>query len=103
MTDSAESRRLDLYAGSTNPGPHYAKQPFYKSSDGSTGPQTDPTPALNMGQRVRHAKSGEQGVVTGVHVHHATGEQFPTVRWDGQPSKGFTQDQGYSLDNLTTP
>ena len=97
--DTADSRALDVYeGGSTNPGPWYTNQPGMHPADQSQGA---PTPG--PGQRVRHAKSGEQGTVTGVHVHGHTGERYPTVRWDGQPSKGFTQDQGYSLDSLTTP
>ena len=95
--DPAQSRRLDAYeGGSTNPGPHYSGNANTRPAD-----RTDVLPGV--GQRVCHAKSGERGTVTGVHVHGHTGERYPTVRWDGQPSKGFTQDQGYSLDSLTTP
>lgn len=93
--DTDESRVFDSYSGgTTNPGPHYTNQP-------NTHPADRSVPAV--GQRVAHAKSGETGVVTGVHVHGHTGERLPMVRWDGQPSKGFTSDQGYSLDSLTTP
>lgn len=92
--DTAESRRLDAYeGGSTNAGAYYGGQPQTSANQ----------PPPGVGERVRHVKSGEQGTVTGAHVHGHTGERFAMVRWDGQPSKGFTQDQGYSLDNLTTP
>ena len=99
--DTAESRRLDAYeGGSTNAGAYYGGQPQTSANQ--------PPPGVgervpSVGQRVRHRISGETGQVTGAHVHGHTGERFAMVRWDGQPSKGFTQDQGYSLDNLTTP
>lgn len=94
--DTADSRAYDSYLGSMNPGPRYSGQPNVKPADGSQGV---PPP----GAAVRHAKSGELGRVTGVHVHGHTGERMPTVRWAGQPSTGFTSDQGYSLDSLTNP
>lgn len=95
--DTAESRRLDVYEGnSTNPGPHYSGNMNTRPAD-----RTDVLPG--PGSRVTHRLSGEQGTVTGAHVHGHTGERFAMVRWDGQPSKGFTQDQGYSLDNLSVP
>lgn len=95
--ETADSRRLDLYSGTMNTGPYLADQPMMKPADNSKG---TPPP---VGTRITHAKSGEGGVVTGEHQHGHSGERMPTVRWDGQPSKGFTQDQGYSLDSLTVP
>lgn len=95
--DVDDSLLYDTYVGgTTNAGPHYEGQPNTRPPD-----RTDISPGV--GQRVRHAKSGESGTVTGVHLHGHTGERYPTVRWDGQPSKGFTSDQGYSLDSLTSP
>lgn len=94
--DTAESSVYDSYLGGMNPGPRYSGQPNVKP----TGDDGTPPPA---GARVRHARSGESGVVTGEHVHGHTGERMPTVRWDGQPATGFTSDQGYSLDSLTNP
>lgn len=92
--DVDESRVFDSYmGGSVNPGPHYAGQPQTSANQ----------PPPGVGDRVRHAKSGEPGTVTGYHAHGHTGERFAQVRWDGQPAKGFTADQGYSLDSLTTP
>jgi len=94
--DTVDSRAYDSYLGGMNPGPRYSGQPNVKPADGSQGL---PPP----GATVRHAKSGETGTVTGVHVHGHTGERMPTVRWAGQPALGFTADQGYSLDSLTNP
>lgn len=95
--DTAQSDQFDSYmGGTTNPGPHYTGQPSMRPADNSKGvPQ--------VGETVRHRISGETGEVTGLHVHGHTGERMPVVRWDGQASKGFTSDQGYSLDSLTTP
>lgn len=94
--DTVDSRTYDSYLGGMNPGPRYSGQSNVKPPDGSVGV---PPP----GAEVRHAKSGETGTVTGVHVHGHTGERMPTVRWAGQPATGFTSDQGYSLDSLTVP
>lgn len=94
--DTAESGAYDSYLGGINPGPRYSGQASVTPPDGSQA-----VPAV--GTRVRHAKSGESGTVTGEHVHGHSGERMPMVRWDGQPSTGFTSDQGYSLDSLTTP
>lgn len=94
--DTAESGAYDSYLGGMNPGPRYSGQPSVKPGDGSAAvPQ--------VGAAVRHAKSGETGSVTGHHVHGHSGEIMPTVRWAGQPTTGFTSDQGYSLDSLTNP
>jgi hypothetical protein len=79
-----------------NPGPRYSGNMNVKPADGSQA-----VPAV--GATVRHAKSGETGAVTGYHVHGHSGEVLPQVRWAGQPSTGFTSDQGYSLDSLTNP
>jgi len=95
--DTADSLAYDSYLGGINPGPRYSGQPNVKPGDDS---RDTPPPA---GTRVRHAKSGESGTVTGEHVHGHSGERMPTVRWDGQPATGFTSDQGYSLDSLTNP
>ena len=94
--DTAESRAFDSYLGSMDPGTHYSGIPNVKPADGSQG-------VPGEGATVRHPKSGELGTVTGLHIHAHTGERMPTVRWAGQPSTGFTSDQGYSLDSLTTP
>lgn len=94
--DTADSRAQDVYMGTMNAGPWYSGQPNMKPADNSTA-------VPGQGARVQHAKSGETGTVTGVHVHGHSGERMPTVRWDGQPSTGFTSDQGYSLDSLTVP
>jgi hypothetical protein len=94
--DTAESQAYDSYQGGMNPGPAYSGNANVKPADQSQG-----VPA--MGARVRHRRSGESGTVTGFHVHGHSGEVLPQVRWAGQPSTGFTSDQGYSLDSLTNP
>lgn len=94
--DTADSLAYDSYLGGMNPGPAYSGNPNTRPADDSQG-----VPAV--GERVVHRISGETGTVTGVHVHGHSGERMPTVRWDGQPSIGFTSDQGYSLDSLTNP
>lgn len=94
--DTADSLAYDSYLGGTNPGPAYSGNPNTKPPDGSQG-----VPAV--GETVKHRLSGETGTVTGLHVHGHTGERMPMVRWAGQPSTGFTSDQGYSLDSLTNP
>ncbi len=99
--DTAESGAYDSYLGGMNPGPHYSGQPNVKPGDGSQGvPGLSEAPAV--GAAVKHAKSSEVGTVTG-YAKHGLGEALPTVRWQGQPSTGFTSDQGYSLDSLTNP
>lgn len=92
--DTADSRVYDSYLGGMSPGTHYSGQPNVKPVD-TSGPA--------VGASVCHRLSGEKGTVTGEHLHPHTGERMPTVRWAGQPSTGFTSDQGYSLDSLTVP
>jgi hypothetical protein len=92
----------DSYMGGMNSGPRYSGQPNVKPGDGSQGvPGLTDTPAV--GATVKHAKSSEVGTVTGYVSHGQTANALPTVRWKGQPSTGFTSDQGYSLDSLTNP
>jgi hypothetical protein len=100
--DTAESSAYTDYLGSMNPGGWYERQPGTHPADGSQGvPGLAALPA--EGTAVRHARSGEGGVVTGYAANAHTGERLPTVRWQGQPAAGFTSDQGYSLDSLTNP
>jgi hypothetical protein len=93
--DIADSRAYDSYLGGMSPGTHYSNNPNTKPVDRQDVP--------GVGETVKHRLSGETGQVTGLHVHGHTGERMPMVRWAGQPATGFTSDQGYSLDSLTTP
>lgn len=99
--DTAESGAFDSYMGGMNPGPRYSGQPNVKPADGSQGVPGTSIPAV--GAAVKHAKSGQLGEVTGYADHGPSAERYPTVRWQGQAAAGFTADQGYSLDSLTTP
>lgn len=99
--DTADSKAYDSYLGGMNPGPRYTGQPNVKPADGSQGVPGTAVPSV--GDTVKHAKSGQLGEVTGYADHGPHAERYPTVRWEGQPSTGFTADQGYSLDSLTTP
>lgn len=98
----AETRAYDSYMGGMNPGGWYEGMPNVHPADGSQG-----VPGLTsqpkVGQTVKHAKSSEIGTVTGAVATGHGVEAMPTVRWAGQPSTGFTSDQGYSLDSLTNP
>lgn len=100
--DTADSRAYDSYMGGMNQGGWYEGMPHTHPADGSQGvPGLSDPPSV--GQTVRHAKSSETGTVTGFVSHGGSSEALPTVRWAGQPSTGFTSDQGYSLDSLTNP
>lgn len=92
----------DSYLGGMSPGGHYSGQPNVKPAEGSQGvPGLTEAPAV--GDTVRHAKSSQVGTVTGYVSHGQNANALPTVRWKGEPSTGFTSDQGYSLDSLTNP
>jgi hypothetical protein len=63
-----------------------------------TPPQTAPQAPIQVGDGVRHRLSGQEGVVTGVHMDPFSSDvQHPIVEWTGD-GDGFGQ--GYSSTQL---